>query len=62
MDVTNNGGASWIQRGPFYLSSAHGRITTAAYPTSSSSSRAFRVSAKAAFPVGETAITCTPWW
>lgn len=62
MDVTNNGGGTWIQCGPFYLSSANGRITTAAYPTSSSSSRAFRVCAKAAIPVRETAITCTPWW
>ncbi|GHH95722.1 hypothetical protein [Streptomyces capillispiralis] len=62
MDVTNDNKQSWIQCGPFYLSSANGRITTPAYPTSSSTSRAFRVCAMAAIPVRDTGITCTPWW
>ncbi|MGA5207810.1 hypothetical protein [Streptomyces variegatus] len=61
MDVTNDNKQSWIQCGPFYLRSA-GRITTAAYPTSSSSSRAFRVCARLASPVRDSGITCTPWW
>ncbi|MEV0935397.1 hypothetical protein [Streptomyces phaeochromogenes] len=62
MDVTNDNKQSWIQCGPFYVSSAGARITTPAYPTSNSASRAFRVCAMAAIPVRDTGITCTPWW
>lgn len=60
MDVTNDNKQSWIQCGPFYLSSAGGRITTTAYPTSNSASRAFRVCATLSIPVRDTGITCTP--
>ncbi|MFI6340526.1 hypothetical protein [Streptomyces sp. NPDC050535] len=61
MDVTNDGTNSWIQCGPF---DARGgaRITTAAYPTSSSASRAFRVCAQVVTPSPIGAINCTPWW
>ncbi|MEU9337091.1 hypothetical protein AB0D49_28650 [Streptomyces sp. NPDC048290] len=62
MDVTNDNKASWIQCGPFTLGSANGRITTPAYPTSSSSSRAFRVCAQLTSAVRDSGITCTPWW
>ncbi|WP_105971929.1 hypothetical protein [Streptomyces geranii] len=62
MDVTNNDKVDWIQCGPFEVRSFGTRITTPAYPTSSSSSRAFRVCAML-FSPGETdGITCTPWW
>ena len=62
MDVTNDGKNSWIQCGPFSVSSGGARITTAAYPTSSSASRAFRVCAQVTTPVHHSGITCTPWW
>ncbi|MFB9558576.1 hypothetical protein [Streptomyces roseoviridis] len=58
MDVTNDGGRSWIQCGPFWT--LNSRITTAAYPTSSSPSRAFRVCGSA-YP-GNAGIACTNWW
>ncbi|MFD8524634.1 hypothetical protein ACFV2D_32100 [Streptomyces capillispiralis] len=60
--VTNDNKQSWVQCGAFSPSSANGRITTPAYPTSGSASRAFRVCAMAAIPVRDTGITCTPWW
>ncbi|MFF3489181.1 hypothetical protein ACFYXC_38965 [Streptomyces sp. NPDC002701] len=62
MDVTNNGGASWIQCGPFTTFSAGARLTTAAYPTSSSASRAFRVCAQVTSLGTNSNIACTPWW
>ncbi|MFI7414036.1 hypothetical protein ACIBU0_35850 [Streptomyces sp. NPDC049627] len=37
---------SWIQCGPFSTSASGARITTPAYPTSDSASRAFRVCAQ----------------
>ncbi|MFF6776939.1 hypothetical protein ACFY8W_25785 [Streptomyces sp. NPDC012637] len=58
MDVTNDGGNSWIQCGPF--TTLYNRITTAAYPTSSSPSRAFRVCGSL-WP-GNAGISCTGWW
>ncbi|MFC7840728.1 hypothetical protein [Streptomyces sp. NPDC057382] len=62
MDVSNDGTKSWIQCGPFTVSSGGARITTAAYPTSSSSSRAFRVCAQATTPSPVSGIQCTGWW
>jgi hypothetical protein len=64
MDVTNNGGSSWIQCGPFQTFEHNKRLTTAAYPTSSSSSRAFRVCAEVKLVAshGTSGIQCTPWW
>ncbi|WP_328491478.1 hypothetical protein OHS59_01055 [Streptomyces sp. NBC_00414] len=62
MDVTNDNKQSWIQCGPFPVSSAGVRITTPAYPTSSSASRAFRVCAQLTSIATQTSITCTPWW
>ncbi|MFD5326883.1 hypothetical protein [Streptomyces sp. NPDC127092] len=59
MDVTNDGGNTWIQCGPFSEFFPGKRITTAAYPTSSSSSRAFRVCASL---TGVNDIACTDWW
>ncbi|MER8226262.1 hypothetical protein ABTZ58_38305 [Streptomyces sp. NPDC094143] len=62
MDVTNDGKKSWIQCGPFTTSASGARITTAAYPTSSSASRAFRVCAQVTSASPQSGITCTPWW
>lgn len=62
MDVTNDGKNSWIQCGPFRTTASGARITTAAYPTSSSSSRAFRVCAQITSASPISGITCTPWW
>jgi hypothetical protein len=62
MDVTNNSGSSWIQCGPFWTSSSNTRLTTAAYPTSSSSSRQFRVCAHLMLGSADGGITCTNWW
>jgi hypothetical protein len=57
MDVSNNAGSSWTQCGPF-TTIYQGEITTPAYPTSSSSSRVFRVCAQ----VNSSAISCSGWW
>ncbi|GLZ37089.1 hypothetical protein [Actinokineospora sp. NBRC 105648] len=57
MDVSNNAGSSWIQCGPF-TTTFQGVITTPAYPTSSSSSRVFRVCAQ----VNNSTISCSGWW
>jgi hypothetical protein len=57
MDVSNNGGASWIQCGPFAAFPASS-VTSAAYPTSSSSRRKFRACGK----VYVLRVECTPWW
>jgi len=62
MDVTNDDKVSWIQCGPFEVRSAGVRITTPAYPTSSSASRAFRVCAVLFSPAETDGITCSPWW
>ncbi|MDQ0771553.1 hypothetical protein QF026_000019 [Streptomyces aurantiacus] len=62
MDVTNDNKQSWIQCGPFAVFSAGTRITTPAYPTSSSASRAFRVCAQVDSLGTSSGITCTPWW
>lgn len=62
MDVTNDNKASWIQCGPFSVTTAGKRITTPAYPTSNSASRAFRVCASVNGPNGSTGVTCTSWW
>ena len=57
MDVSNNGGASWIQCGPF-AASQEVAVTSAAYPTSSSSQRKFRACGR----IWVDAVLCTPWW
>ncbi|MFE6488949.1 hypothetical protein [Streptomyces sp. NPDC057757] len=62
MDVTNDGKISWIQCGPFTTSASGARITTPAYPTSNSASRAFRVCAQVTSVSPVSGITCTPWW
>ncbi|MFJ6088024.1 hypothetical protein ACIQI8_42350 [Streptomyces sp. NPDC092369] len=63
MDVTNDPNKrSWIQCGPFTTTASGARLTTAAYPTSSSSSRAFRVCAQITSASPVSGITCTPWW
>ncbi|MFC9503751.1 hypothetical protein [Streptomyces sp. NPDC057002] len=62
MDVTNDNKQSWIQCGPFATFSAGARLTTAAYPTSSSASRAFRVCAQLTSLGTTSSIACTPWW
>ncbi|WP_344320409.1 hypothetical protein [Streptomyces macrosporus] len=59
MDVTNDGGNTWIQCGPFSMWGS-GTITTAAYPTSSSSLRKFRVCASITGPGGGP--QCLNWW
>ncbi|MER6678064.1 hypothetical protein [Streptomyces sp. NPDC000983] len=61
MNVTNDNHRSTIVCGPFEVKSAGTRITTPAYPTSSSSSRAFQVCAVLYGP-GESTDTCSPWW
>jgi hypothetical protein len=62
MDVTNDNKKSWIQCGPFTTSASGARITTPAYPTSNSASRAFRVCAQVTSASPQSGITCTPWW
>lgn len=59
MDVSNDGGATWIQCGPFstYMG---GTLTTAAYPTSASPSRRFRACASISGTGG--GIDCLGWW
>lgn len=57
MDVSNNGGASWIQCGPFDASRL-ASVTSAAYPTSSSNQRRFRACGK----IYVLRFECTPWW
>jgi hypothetical protein len=57
MDVSNDGGANWIQCGPFDASRLTS-VTSAAYPTSSSSQRKFRACGK----VYVLRVLCTPWW
>ncbi|MDX3583324.1 hypothetical protein [Streptomyces europaeiscabiei] len=59
MDVTNDNKVSWIRCGPFSVTTAGKRITTPAYPTSDSASRAFRVYASVNGPAGSTGVTCT---
>ncbi len=62
MDVTNDGKKSWIQCGPFDTTARGARITTPAYPTSNSASRAFRVCAQVSSVSPQSDILCTPWW
>jgi hypothetical protein len=58
MDVSHDGGATvWIQCGPFAASQLSS-VTSAAYPTSSSSQRKFRACGK----VYVLRVECTPWW
>jgi len=57
MDVSNDGGSNWIQCGPF-AGFPNNPVTSAAYPTSSSSLRKFRACGK----VYVLAVRCTPWW
>jgi hypothetical protein len=62
MYVTNDNKATLITCGPFEVKSAGVRITTPAYPTSSSASRAFQVCAVLYSPGEINGATCTPWW
>lgn len=57
MDVSNDGGRTWIQCGPFYAS----RQYTPAYPTSSSSNRKFRACGDVLID-GTRWFVCTAWW
>ncbi|MFD0319327.1 hypothetical protein [Streptomyces flavalbus] len=59
MDVSNDGGDNWIQCGPFEMW-GNGTRTTAAYPTSTSSSRKFRVCASILGNPNQ--ISCHAWW
>lgn len=58
MDWTTNGGSSWLQCGPFSVSSAGATKTSAAKTTSSSSLYLFRACGRA---VGGST-QCTAWW
>ncbi|PWI17994.1 hypothetical protein DI272_30420 [Streptomyces sp. Act143] len=62
MYVTNDNKQSVITCGPFAVTSPGARITTPAYPTSSSSSRAFQVCAVLYSPSETKGAVCTPWW
>lgn len=59
MDVTNDGGNSWIQCGPFGASGSQVK-TTAAYPTNNDPNRKFRVCASVSGTGG--GVSCLPWW
>ncbi|GKQ38453.1 hypothetical protein [Streptomyces sp. A012304] len=62
MYVTNDNKASVITCGPFEVRSAGTRITTPAYPTSSSPSRAFQVCAVLYGPGENYDTGCSSWW
>ena len=59
MDWTTNGGASWLQCGPFTVGSAGQSRTTAAKQTSSSPDYQFRACGALA---GNQPVQCTSWW
>lgn len=59
MDWSQNGGASWLQCGPFTVKSPNSPDTSAAKRTSSSTSYKFRACGDL-IGVGET--RCTDWW
>jgi len=58
MDWTTNGGASWIQCGPFEVTAANQTKTSAAQRTSSDPNWQFRACGRA-FPNFS---VCGPWW
>ncbi|MFC8667050.1 hypothetical protein [Streptomyces sp. NPDC057199] len=62
MDVSNDNRQTWIQCGSFDTMTGGKRMTTPAYPTSSSSSRAFRVCARLLSQGSNSGIQCTSWW
>ncbi|MFE9682038.1 hypothetical protein [Streptomyces sp. NPDC006285] len=62
MYVTDDNKESVITCGPFEVRSAGTRITTPAYPTSGSASRAFQVCAVLYGPGETNGATCSPWW
>ncbi|MGW1717618.1 hypothetical protein [Streptomyces sp. NPDC002156] len=67
MYVTNDNKATSILCGPFLcgpfeVKSAGARITTPAYPTGSSASRAFQVCAVLSSPGEIDGASCTSWW
>ena len=55
MDWTRNGGATWLQCGPFSVSRRNQSITSAAKVTSPSSQYMFRA-------CGDRPLRCTGWW
>lgn len=59
MDVTNDGGSTWIQCGPFGASGVQTR-TTAAYPTNTNPNRKFRVCGSVSGAGSN--IQCLSWW
>jgi hypothetical protein len=60
MDWTTNGGASWLQCGPFVVDRGNGTSkTSAAKRTSSSTSYKFRACGKL---LGGSTTKCTTWW
>jgi hypothetical protein len=62
MNVTNDNKASVITCGPFEVTSPGTRITTPAYPTSSSASRSFQVCAALKSGRETAGASCSPWW
>ncbi|GIH28960.1 hypothetical protein Aph01nite_72700 [Acrocarpospora phusangensis] len=58
MDVSNNGGASWTQCGPYTVDADGGIPYTRGYATSSSASRVFRACGR----VTGAYSVCGPWW
>ncbi|WP_052032654.1 hypothetical protein [Streptomyces viridochromogenes] len=65
MDVTRNGGSSWLQCGPFTATESHNTshtpMTTPAYPTSADPNVRFRACVSRT-SVNNYPIHCTPWW
>jgi hypothetical protein len=59
MDVTNDGGSTWIQCGPFGASGVQTK-TTAAYPTNTNPNRKFRVCGSVSGAGSN--IQCLSWW
>jgi hypothetical protein len=59
MDWTTNGGASWLQCGPFTVGSAGHSKTSAARQTNPSAGYQFRACGQLA---GNQPIKCTTWW
>ena len=59
MDVTNDGGRTWIQCGPFGASGVDTK-TTPAYPTNNDPNRKFRTCGSVSGPGGNT--ECLDWW